>query len=406
MSAPGSGVVVGIVSWNGRSHLETCLAALAQQQDPGLPWHIAVFDNGSSDGSVAWLRAEHPSVKVLESPRNVGFCRAYNELVSSCGEECEAVALLNNDTRPRPDWLRSLVLALRRAPDDVAAVSGLILDWEGERLDFASGMITFDGHAFQRGFRRPLAAARHLVPQAGAELLFACGGNALVRRRSYLAAGGFDDAYFAYFEDVDLGWRLWSGGERVLFAPDAVVHHHSSATSDRLGLYNRGFLFERNALWTAYKNFDDEHWTRLMPAILLTFLSRAQTMLVENNPAGAAAAVDPYAEGAPPAGRRDRLRRWLSLPAPALRLSDERTLAQFRAWQSFLDQLDRAAVKRAAVQARRRRPDREILARFPLHLVPTYPGDEALFSSPGFAAWLPVEPELVRLRLDEVMAIG
>jgi GT2 family glycosyltransferase len=396
-------VVVGIVSWNGRAHLEICLEALTTQEDPGPPWQVVVYDNGSDDGTQEWLRARHPEVRVLAGGRNVGFCRAYNELVGAVGEECEAVALLNNDTRPRPDWLRSLVRGLERAPADVAAISGLILDWEGERLDFASGLVTFDGHAFQRGFRRPLSGARELIPAAGAEVPFACGGNALVRRRSFLAAGGFDDAYFAYFEDVDLGWRLWSGGERVLFEPGAVVHHRSSATSDRLGLFNRGLLFERNALWTAYKNLDEVYWPRLMPAILLTFQSRTQAMLVQNNPDGGLAAVDPYAESVAPAAG-GRLRNWLRLPAAAPRLTDPRTLAQFRASQSFLDRLEEAAGKRAAAQARRRRPDREILERFPLHLVPTYPGDAALFANPGFTSWLPAEPRLVRLRLEEVMA--
>ena len=89
-------------------------------------------------------------------------------------------------------------------------------------------------------------------------MLFACGGNLLVRRRSFLAVGGFDDEYFAYYEDVDLGWRLWAAGWRVLFEPRAVARHRSNASSDRLGLYRRGFLFERNALCTAYKNLDDE----------------------------------------------------------------------------------------------------------------------------------------------------
>ena len=81
-----------------------------------------------------------------------------------------------------------------------------------------------------------------------------------------LRAGGFDPAYFAYYEDVDLGWRLWASGQRVLAAPRAVVHHRSGATSELLGLYRRGFLFERNAFLTVYKNVDDELWPRLMPA--------------------------------------------------------------------------------------------------------------------------------------------
>ncbi len=256
-------VSVAILSWNGRQHLETCLAALAAQEDPGVDWEMLVLDNGSTDGTAEWFKAKNfgPRVRLIESPVNLGFCAGNNRLAEAA--DGDALALLNNDTRPEPGWLAALVDALASAPDDVAAVSGKIVDWEGERLDFGRGVMTFDGHAFQLDFRRPLGQAR--VPKAGEELLFACGGNLLVRRASFLAAGGFDESYFAYLEDVDLGWRLWSGGERVVFAPEAVVRHRSSATSDLLGLYNRGFLFERNAFLTAYKNYEPGLWERIMP---------------------------------------------------------------------------------------------------------------------------------------------
>lgn len=431
-------VSVAVLSWNGRHHLEHCLPALAAQRDPGVPWEVLVLDNGSTDGTAEWVRRRHPEVRLIESRRNLGFCAGNGRLVAAAGD---AVAFLNNDTRPEPEWLAALVAALAAAPADVAAVSGLILDWEGERLDFARGVMTFDGHAFQLGFRRRLdRLAGGEIPADGAELFFACGGNMLIKKASYLAAGGFDPDYFAYLEDVDLGWRLWAGGERVLFARDAVVHHRSGATSDLLGLYHRGFLFERNAFLTAYKNYDEELWPRVMPAVLLAFNSRTQTLLEQNNPAGALLAIDPYAghiantgcEAATPAGQisparsvrapgrlraalakarslgvkeaaRRALRRLLGLPGAPL-ITDPRTQAQLRAQAWLLRHLDGAAAKRRAVQARRRVPDREILARFPPYLVPTYPGDEALFASPGFRAWLPAELPLIERTLGEVMA--
>jgi GT2 family glycosyltransferase len=439
-------VAVAILSWNGRHHLETCLAALAAQRDPGVEWEILVLDNGSTDGTADWLRkTAPPRVRLIASDVNLGFCAGNNRLVREA-EDADALALLNNDTRPEPGWLAALVDALRSAPDDVAAVSGKIVDWDAERLDFGRGVMTFDGHAFQLDFRKPLNRAR--VPKAGEELLFACGGNLLIRRRSYLAAGGFDESYFAYLEDVDLGWRLWSGGERVLFAPDAVVRHRSSATSDLLGLYNRGFLFERNAFLTAYKNYEDGVWERIMPALMLTLVSRTERLLVGNNPGTGTLQVDPYAgwiantgNGAPPIpspparvpitprtillkmkehGPRkflskvaERIQAARSAPPPpaspiqdAPCLTDQRTIAQLRALHWLLGNLDGAAERRAQVQRRRRRPDREIFERFPLYLVPTYPGDEALFASPGFEAWLPRDLPLVRTELAKVMEMG
>ena len=293
-------VSVAVLSWNGREHLATCLPALAAQTDPGVPWEVLVLDNGSTDGTAAWVRERHPEVRLLESPVNLGFCAGGNRLVQAAAGD--AVAFLNNDTRPDRRWLAVLVDALAAALAEVAAVFGMIVDWTGERLDFARGVMTFDGHAFQAGFGRPLAAVTAAgaagpgaVPADGAELFFACGGNMLIRRASYLAAGGFDDDYFAYLEDVDLGWRLWAGGERVRFARDAVVHHRSMATSDLLGAFNRGFLFERNAYLTAYKNYQAGLWEQVMPALLLTLISRTQTLLVQNNPATSTLTLDPYA---------------------------------------------------------------------------------------------------------------
>jgi GT2 family glycosyltransferase len=429
---------IAVVSWNGLHHLKTCLEALAGQEDPGLPWELLLLDNGSRDGTAAWVRARHPAVRLIESPVNLGFCAGNNRLVEAATGD--AVAFLNNDTRPEPGWLRGLAEALRAAPPDVAAVSGQIVDWDAERLDFARGIMTFDGHAFQLDFRRPLAAAR--IPAAGAELPFACGGNMLVRRASFLGAGGFDADYFAYLEDVDLGWRLWAGGERVTFAPAAVARHRSSATSDLLGLFNRGFLFERNAFLTACKNYEEGLWQKVMPAVLMTLLARTQTLLAENNPGGDSLRVDPYAgwiadtaaAGDVPAGEsaprltpgrladrlaelgpREALRRaWRKLAAAARgreeeaaapTLADERTVAQLRAVSYLVGHLDAAAAKRRAVQARRRRSDREVFERFPAYLVPTYPGDEHLFARPGFRAWFPPELPLVEARLDEVMEL-
>lgn len=450
MKGPLRKISVALLSWNGRRHLETCLEALAVQRDPGVEWEILVLDNGSTDGTADWIRREIqprlPRVRLIESPVNLGFCGGNNRLIAEAGGD--AVAFLNNDTKPRPDWLAALVGALAAAPPDVAAVSGKIIDWNGERLDFGRGVMTFDGHAFQLDFRRPLDRAR--VPAAGEELLFACGGNMLIRRESFLQAGGFDESYFAYLEDVDLGWRLWSGGERILFVPDAVVHHRSSATSDLLGLYNRGFLFERNAFLTAFKNYEAGLWERIMPALLLTVLSRTQTLLLEN-PGAETLRLDPYAghiantapAGAAPApsvhaapqlppittwegfrirwkgyGPWDLLRRGLRKLAPTRPadagatgpeppcLTDERTIAQLRALSWLLGNLDRAAACREAVQKRRKRSDREIFERFPLYLVPTYPGDHTLFASPGFQTWLPEDLPLVRGTLEDVMEWG
>ncbi len=419
-------VDVLVVSWNGRHHLETLLPALEAQQVPGARVRICLFDNGSTDGTVAWVQSNHPRVDVVANPTNVGFSAANNRLAER--SSARALVLLNNDTRPRPDWLAQLVAGLTEAPADVAAVSGGIVNWKGDRLDFGRGVMTFDGHAFQLDYHRPLGAVE--MPEEGCELLFPCGGNMIVRRDSYLAAGGFDESYFAYLEDVDLGWRLWLAGERVLSAPRAVVHHRSMATSKLLGNANRGLLFERNAYLTAFKNYDTDLWPQLMPVVQMTLISRVQHLLANRNPHGQELAVDPYAApmdglgGVPAAGSgardtwerlryivalRTRLRRFArphsELPDGVPAIVDDQTLAQVRAVSSIMRGLDDAAERRRRIQARRQRPDAEIFERFPLYVVPTYPGDEELFGSSGFEAMWPEGLTPVRRSLEEVMEV-
>jgi GT2 family glycosyltransferase/LmbE family N-acetylglucosaminyl deacetylase len=390
-----------IVSWNGRAHLETSLAALFAQQPAGLPLDIWVFDNGSSDDTAAWLRKYHPAVHLVSSDSNLGFCAGNNRLAAAT--DADLLLFLNNDTAPEPNWAGELIEAMAGAAPDVAAAAGVLVDWTGERLDFGRGAMTFDGHAFQIDSRRPLAEIA--LPAHGEEQLFGCGANLIVRRDSFLAAGGFDEHFFAYYDDVDLGWRLWSGGERVISAPRAVVRHRGASTGRTLASANRAFLVERNAFLTAYKNYDASCWDKLMPAMMLTLVSRTAAMMVGHNPNGHALGADPFhgnGNGHRARSLSDRIMGRLRTDQPVL--TDAGTIAQVRALSWLSRNMDAAAERRAAVQARRCRSDDDIFARFPLHLVPTYPGDDALFASAGFRAWLPEEPRLTFRRLDEIMA--
>jgi GT2 family glycosyltransferase len=385
-----------IVSWNGRRHLEDCLPALlAERAEAGCEVEVLVLDNGSADGTAAWLAERHPEVVAVRSPDNVGFAAGNNRLAEAATGD--VLVLLNNDTRPEPGFLSAYARAWERAPSDVGAIAGRLVDWEGLRLDFGRGVATFDGHAFALDQGRPLAAAR--CPEDGEELLFACGGNLSVRRRSFLEAGGFDESYFAYFEDVDLGWRLWAGGERIVAAPRASARHRSAASSDRLGEFRRGALFERNALLTVAKNAEDGFREQLLPVVLLTFLARLRAMGPPIPPAGRLAGAR--------SALAARLRRWLDRLDPTgaagARLGHPQAAAQLGGLGGFLDALGPLESERRRLARRRRRPDREIFERFPMWIVPTYPGDEELFASPEFEAWLPRGLEYVRATLDEVI---
>src|SRR5207249_1502513 len=121
------------------------------------------------------------------------------------------IAFLNNDMRVEPTWLRELVRPLVDE-SDVAATGGKILSWTGEAIDFVGGSVNFYGHGFQPLHGRP---AEDVTGLESRPFLFPCGGSMAIRRDVFLGSGAFDEDYFAFFEDIDLGWRLWVLGYRV-----------------------------------------------------------------------------------------------------------------------------------------------------------------------------------------------
>jgi GT2 family glycosyltransferase len=348
-----------IVNWNNRAETLECLDAVQAQ----LTAHatITVVDNGSTDGSPTAVTTKHPNVKAL------------------AGSTADNVIFLNNDAVPQPGWLAAMTNAIDNAPEDVLSIGGRIVDPTGTKIDFIGGVLTFDGHAFQNGFRYPIGSREE--PKAGDELLFACGGNMISRRARMMELGAFDNDFFAYLEDVDFGWRSWITGHRVLFEPDALVRHASSTTSNRLGDFERGVLFERNALQTAIKNY--ENLAEAGGSIFFTYLHRLHHYATTRNH-HAGELQRPF--GRPPKKRSRVLRK------PLVSIDDPLTAMQFRAFDWIVKNESRLAQKRHDVQRRRKRSDREIFERFPLHYVPTYPGDDALMQSALFRLLRPSLP--------------
>lgn len=389
-----------IVNWNNRRETLECLAAVEAQLPEVEGASVTVVDNGSTDGSPTAIASKYPRAKLFALTENRGFTGGLAAALA--GSHAEHVIFLNNDAVPEPGWLAALAGAMRDAPDDVVSIGGRILSLDGKNIDFIGGMVTFDGHAFQNGFRYPLGSREE--PEAGAEILFACGGNMISRREKLVELGGFDDDYFAYLEDVDFGWRTWLSGQRALFEPRAVVRHASSTTSNRLGDFERGVLFERNALQTAIKNYEDLRASG--SAVFYTYLHRLHHYATTRNPRAAEltrpafGAQSPAPASEPAATRRPsflrRLKRKVVGPAPLAAIDDPLTAMQFRALDWVLRNEHHLARKRERVQRMRRRGDREIFAKFPLHFVSTYPGDQALLGSALFGLLRPELPSVER----------
>jgi GT2 family glycosyltransferase len=327
-----------VPNWNGEEHLADCLSSL-KQQDYGGPIEVVVVDNGSTDGSVQLLKQEYPWVKLVRLATNVGFAGACNRGAREASGE---IALfLNNDTKVGAAWARELAGCFDEA--DVAAAGAKILDWEGKRIDFVGGTLSFFGHAHQIS----QGENDHGQFDVSRNILFPCGGAMAVRRDVFLEAGGFDEDYFIYFEDVDVGWRLWLMGHRIVFCPTAITYHKLSSTRPRRVAESTKLLYERNALATITKNYDDASLARILPAALLLCSARFLSF----------AEIDEHLYR--PEAWRGRLRR-----PPDTETVSRVALAHLVAVEEYGRSLDLVFQKRAHVQAKRRRLDRDILPLF------------------------------------------
>jgi GT2 family glycosyltransferase len=214
-------VAVVVPAWNGAAWLPGCLAALAAQTRPAD--ELIIVDNGSTDGSPQLARELAPHAQVIRLGRNTGFACAANRGIAAAATD--AVALVNTDVELAPDWLARTTAVLAGDPG-VAAVATKMVDLAvPTRLYDAGDVLRRDGVCEQRG---RFADDRGQYDAPG-EVFAACAGAALYRRSAVLAAGGFDERFFAYVEDVDLGLRLRLAGWRCAYEP--VVARHASGGS-------------------------------------------------------------------------------------------------------------------------------------------------------------------------------
>ncbi len=390
-------VTVVVLNYNGLAHLEPCFRSLLALDYPAQRLELLLVDNGSRDGSLAYMEKHFPAVRLIRNERNLGFAAGNN--VGARAAQGELVAFLNNDMRVAPNWLLELVAPFERG-EDVAAVGGKVLSWDGKRIDFAAAAMNIFGYGYQLGAGQRAADDSSEVRP----MLFVCGGNMAVRRQVYLDASGFDDDYFAYYEDADLGWRLWVLGYRVLFTPKAVVYHRHHGTGRHLTDEKRRLLYERNALYTIIKNYEDETLQRVLPSALLLLLERCYLLSgIEGSDFRLTGEAGPpaleertgqytagyYARRAWQTIRQEglgglwaRVRaelRWRSPSLPGRRRARRRgeriavppqALSGLVAADDLIRHLPRLWEKRQAIQARRRRTDAEILPLFetPLEL--------------------------------------
>ena len=240
-------VAVVIPNWNGKPWLGPCLEALRQQDYRDFT--TIVVDNGSADGSVAYLQGTFPEVVVCPLPSNLGFAAGMNAGIRLAGQ-AEYVAALNNDTVADPAWLSSLVAALDPAPRAGSAASLMLAMHDPQIVDTAGDGYGWTGLPFKLGSGR----SRSVVPTAPFAVFGASAGACLYRATMLAEVGLFDETYFAYMEDVDLSLRAQMAGWTCLSVPGSTVRHAGAASSGGGPSAFSVRLSTRNLVVTILKN--------------------------------------------------------------------------------------------------------------------------------------------------------
>ena len=237
-------VRVIVVNWNGVRWLEGCFKALRAQHRPAD--ECVLVDNGSTDGSVDYMRQAFPDVQIAPLGGNLGFAAGNN--AGAAAATAEYLAFLNNDTRAQPGWLKALLRAIEHDPSIGLATSRIVYLDAPATVDSAGDGYLRVGGAFKHAHGRSATE----VAQSR-EVFGACGAAFIIRRSLFEALGGFDEDFFMVYEDVDLSYRARLLGWRVVYAHDAVVEHAGSASMGRAS-DTAVFYGQRNLEWTWLKN--------------------------------------------------------------------------------------------------------------------------------------------------------
>jgi len=256
-------VAVVIIHWNKRALLEQFLPSVVASTYPNLK--IVIADNASTDDSIAFIKANFPTVDTLVLDQNYGYAGGYNHALKQI--DADYYVLLNNDVEVTPNWIEPIVEAMQK-DEKIAAAQPKILQYKQkdhfEYAGGAGGYIDYLGYVFCRGrlfetMEKDEGQYNNNVP-----IFWASGACLFIRSKAFHQIGGFDEHFFAHMEEVDLCWRLQLADHQVWYIGGSHVYHLGGSTLQQ-GNPKKTYLNFRNSLQMLLKNSEVKTLLWLIP---------------------------------------------------------------------------------------------------------------------------------------------
>ena len=238
-------VSIVIPNYNGKHFMQACMKSLEKQSFQ--EFEVLVVDNASSDGSVSYIKENYPNVRLIEMETNTGFSGAVNAGIRAA--KAPYIFLLNNDTECDVDCVKHLYHMIQRSKKIFSVASQMIQYHNRELIDSTGDMYTVVGWAFNRGNGKQCS-----MYQKEDRVFTACAGAAIYQKAVFEEIGYFDEDFFAYREDIDIGYRARIHGYDNVYCPKAKVYHIGSGTSGSKHNAFKVRLGVRNNIYVNYKN--------------------------------------------------------------------------------------------------------------------------------------------------------
>ncbi|HMB99723.1 MAG TPA: glycosyltransferase family 2 protein [Flavobacteriaceae bacterium] len=259
-------IAVVILNWDGEKLLQQFLPSVVKHSYDA---KIYVADNASTDGSIEYLKTTSPNVKIIQNKKNFGFAKGYNEALKQV--DADVFCLLNNDVEVTPNWLDSVRIIFDKEPN-TAAIQPKILDYKNkdyfEYAGAAGGFIDKYGYPYCRGRIFSSIEKDHGQFDDNSKIFWASGACLFIRSEIFKKLNGFDEAFFAHMEEIDLCWRINNLGYDIKFDFRSIVYHVGGATLDNSNP-KKTYLNFRNSLYAITKNAKGHIFVLLITRLFL-----------------------------------------------------------------------------------------------------------------------------------------